>query len=193
MAESVSSIRTFMHSSSRIAAARKLRGREAQSLIDVIDRVCGPSLQRDGVWGTNLGCRPSHCQNWMRTSGSNVCTCFTNSAKLVNYCQPHMLCEKSLYASVTSTVPAGTPMSAEGSTWGVMWPSNNSDLGRRTSSTRFSRYAGYNPLAIAHRCSSCRVAVLPRDHRLEAPVSPKHLAVVGSFYLHRSPELPHRL
>ena len=42
MAESVSNIRSFMHSSSRIAAARNLRGREAQRLIDLIDRVRGP-------------------------------------------------------------------------------------------------------------------------------------------------------
>jgi len=39
-AESVSNIRSFMHSSSRIATARNLRGREAQRLIDLIDRVC---------------------------------------------------------------------------------------------------------------------------------------------------------
>jgi hypothetical protein len=38
-AESVSNIWSFMHSSSRITAARKLRGTEAQGLIDLIDQV----------------------------------------------------------------------------------------------------------------------------------------------------------
>ena len=47
MAESVSSIRSFMHSSSRIAAARNLRGEEAQRLIDLIDRVSGTQFQHD--------------------------------------------------------------------------------------------------------------------------------------------------
>ena len=37
--ESVSNIRSFIHSTSRIAAARDLRGREAQKLIDLVDQV----------------------------------------------------------------------------------------------------------------------------------------------------------
>ena len=37
VAQSVSNIRSFLHSSSRIAAARDLRGEEAQGLIDLID------------------------------------------------------------------------------------------------------------------------------------------------------------
>jgi len=40
--EYVSNIRSFMHSSSRIAAARNLRDEEAQSLIDLVDQVSGP-------------------------------------------------------------------------------------------------------------------------------------------------------
>jgi len=40
-AESVADIWSFMHSSSRIAAARSLRGKEAQGLIDLIDQVRG--------------------------------------------------------------------------------------------------------------------------------------------------------
>ena len=39
--ESLLNIRTFMHSSSRIAAARNLRGKAAQGLIDLIDQVSG--------------------------------------------------------------------------------------------------------------------------------------------------------
>jgi hypothetical protein len=39
VAESLSKIRSFVHSSSRIAAARNLRGKEAQELIDLIDQV----------------------------------------------------------------------------------------------------------------------------------------------------------
>ena len=46
MAESVSNIRSFMHSSSRIAAARCLRGEEAQGLIDLIDQVSDIQFQR---------------------------------------------------------------------------------------------------------------------------------------------------
>lgn len=41
VAEFVSNLRSFMHSSSRIAAARNLRGEEAQRLIDFIDQVSG--------------------------------------------------------------------------------------------------------------------------------------------------------
>ena len=41
IAESVSSIQSSMHSSSWIAAARGLRGQEAQGLINLIDRVSG--------------------------------------------------------------------------------------------------------------------------------------------------------
>ena len=40
-AESISNIWSFMHSSSRIAAARNLRGEEARGLIDLIDQVRG--------------------------------------------------------------------------------------------------------------------------------------------------------
>ena len=47
MAKSISGIRSFMHSSSRIAAARNLRGEEAQGLIDLIDRVSGTQFQHD--------------------------------------------------------------------------------------------------------------------------------------------------
>lgn len=39
--EPVSNIWSFMHSSSQIAAARNLRGEEAQSLIDLVDQVSG--------------------------------------------------------------------------------------------------------------------------------------------------------
>ena len=39
LAESISNFRSFIHSSSRIAAARNLRGKEAQRLIDLIDQV----------------------------------------------------------------------------------------------------------------------------------------------------------
>ena len=39
VAESISNIQSFMHSSSRIAAARNLRGKEAQRFIDLIDQV----------------------------------------------------------------------------------------------------------------------------------------------------------
>ena len=39
VADSVSKIRSFVHSSSRIAAARNLRGKDAQELIDLIDQV----------------------------------------------------------------------------------------------------------------------------------------------------------
>jgi hypothetical protein len=39
VAESLSKIRSFVHSSSRITAARNLRGEEAQELIDHIDQV----------------------------------------------------------------------------------------------------------------------------------------------------------
>ena len=55
LAESVSNIRSFIHSSSRIAAARNLRGKEAQQLIDLIDQVCGMRLRRDDVRGTDHG------------------------------------------------------------------------------------------------------------------------------------------
>jgi len=41
VAESISKIWSFMHSPPRIAAARDLRGEEAQGLIDLIDRVRG--------------------------------------------------------------------------------------------------------------------------------------------------------
>ena len=39
VADSVSKIRSFVHSSSQIAAARNLRGKDAQELIDLIDQV----------------------------------------------------------------------------------------------------------------------------------------------------------
>ena len=38
----VSNIRSFVHSSSWIDAARSLQGEEAQGIIDLIDQVCGP-------------------------------------------------------------------------------------------------------------------------------------------------------
>ena len=47
MAKSVSGVQSFMHSSSRITAARNLRGEEAQGLIDLIDRVSGTQFQHD--------------------------------------------------------------------------------------------------------------------------------------------------
>jgi len=53
--ESVSNIRSFMHSSSRIAAARDLRGKEAQGLIDLIDQVNGAWLHRDNIRETEHG------------------------------------------------------------------------------------------------------------------------------------------
>ena len=39
VAESVSNIRSFLHSSPQIAAARNLRGEEAQGFINLIDQV----------------------------------------------------------------------------------------------------------------------------------------------------------
>ena len=54
---SVSNIRSFMHSSSRIAAARNLRGKEAQGFIDFVDQVSS-LLPRRGVIRLNMGCRP---------------------------------------------------------------------------------------------------------------------------------------
>ena len=47
--EFVSNIRSFIHSSSRITAARNLRGEEAQGLIDLIDQVSGASLRYDVI------------------------------------------------------------------------------------------------------------------------------------------------
>ena len=41
VAESVSSIRSFIHSLSWITAAKNLRGEEAQGFINLIDRVSG--------------------------------------------------------------------------------------------------------------------------------------------------------
>ena len=43
-AESVTNIRTLVHSQHHIAIARSLRGREAQGLIDFIDQVCHTRL-----------------------------------------------------------------------------------------------------------------------------------------------------
>ena len=54
-AESVSKIWSFMHSPSKIAAARNLRGEEAQALIDLIDQVSDVRFQHDGARGTELG------------------------------------------------------------------------------------------------------------------------------------------
>ena len=44
--EPVSNIRSFIHSSPRIAAARNLRGKEAQGLVDLIDQVSSAQLLR---------------------------------------------------------------------------------------------------------------------------------------------------
>lgn len=52
---SVSNIRSFMHSSSHIAAARNLRGEEAQVLIDLIDQVSDTWFRRNDARGTEHG------------------------------------------------------------------------------------------------------------------------------------------
>ena len=192
VAESVSSIWSFMHSTSLIAAARNLRGREAQRLIDLIDQACGLQLLRKSVGGTDHGCRFLHCRNWAEVFGSNVYTCFTNSAKPVNCCRLPMFYNKSLYTSVAFTVTADSRMSAKESTWDVAWLSNTSDSGRRMHSTRLSRYVCYSLSNSSSLLSLC-AAVLPGNYRLEAPVPPQHLTVVGSLCLHGSPEFLHRL
>ena len=49
--ESVSNIRSLIHSPSWIAVARSLRGEEAQGLIDFIDQASGAQLQcHDALW-----------------------------------------------------------------------------------------------------------------------------------------------
>ena len=53
--ESVSYIRSFIHSSSRIAAARNLRGKEAQRLIDLIDQVSSVLQHDDVIRGAEHG------------------------------------------------------------------------------------------------------------------------------------------
>ena len=189
--DSVSKIRSFMHSPSRVAAARDLRGKEAQGLIDLIDQVC-PQLRYDCIRGTGERRRFFHCQNWMETFGNNVRTCFISSAKPPNYCQLHMFWNKSRCVSVMSTVTAGSRTSAKGSTWDVAWLSNTSGSGRRTHSTRFSRYLSYN-LPVCSLLLSLHTAVLPGNYGLEAPVSPKHLAPFGSVCLHESSMFPYRL
>jgi len=55
VAESISNIRSFMHSSSQIAAARNLRGEDAQRLIDFIDQVNYAQLQHDYARGSDYG------------------------------------------------------------------------------------------------------------------------------------------
>ena len=147
--ESVSKIRSFMHSPSRIAAARGLRGKEAQELIDLIDQV-RPRLRYDGIRGTEQRSRLFRCRNSMGTFGNNVCICFVSSAKPPNYCLPHMFSSEPR-VSVVFTVAAGLRTSAKESTWDVAWPSNTSDSGRRT---RFSRYLSYSSPDI-HRPSVC--------------------------------------
>ena len=54
-AEFISNIWSFMHSSSRIAAARNLRGEEAQSLVDLIDQVRGAYLKHNDAGRTEHG------------------------------------------------------------------------------------------------------------------------------------------
>ena len=61
--ESISSIRSFIHSSSQIDAARKLRGEDAQRLIDIIDQVNCAQSQHGYARGSDRGCRPLHRQN----------------------------------------------------------------------------------------------------------------------------------
>ena len=139
-AESVSKIWSFMHSPSQVAAARNLRGEEAQALIDLIDQVSDMRFQHDGVRGTERGCRPSGYQNWSETFGSNACTYFTKSAKLANYCQPHVFYGKSSCMSVRFAIAVDSRTSAKESIWDAAWPSNTSGSGRRMRSTRFSRY-----------------------------------------------------
>ena len=54
-AESVSRIRSFLHSPPRIAAARALRGKEAQGLIDLLDQASVVWLLGDNIRGTYRG------------------------------------------------------------------------------------------------------------------------------------------
>ena len=140
----------------------------------------------------SMGCRPLHCRDWVGIFGSSVCTCFTRCARPPNYFQPHMSYGKSLYASVTFAVTAGSRMLGKESTWDVVWPSNTSGLGQRKRSTRFSRYLSRNP-PDSLSLLSLHEAVLPGDYRLEVPISPQHPTFVGSFRLHRPPEFPYNL
>ena len=142
--------------------------------------------------GLNVGYRSLHLRNWMGNFAGNVYTFFTNSAEPANCCRPHTFCRKSLYASVTFTATAGPRTLAKENIWDVVWLSNASGSERRTRSTRFSRclirvQLNSLPLLIS------RVAILPRDYRLEALVSSQHPAFSGSFYLRGPPKFPHHL
>jgi len=53
--ESISNIRSFIHSSTQIAAARNLRGKDAQGFIDLIDQVNCAQSQHDCTRGTERG------------------------------------------------------------------------------------------------------------------------------------------
>ena len=191
--ESVSNIRSFIHSSSRITAVRNLRGRDAQGFIDLIDQVSSLWPQRDGfIRGLSARCRSSRCQSWMGSFGGNVCICFTKYAKPVNYCRHRMFWDESLYVSVTFTVAAGSRTSAKESTWGAASLSNTSGSGQGTRSTKFSRCLSCEqPNSLPLLSSS--IEVLPGDYRLEVPVPPQHLAFVRSLHFHRSTEFLDRL
>ena len=143
-AESVSNIRSFMHSSSRIAAARSLRGGEAQILVDLIDQVSGAQLRCGVVGGIDHGCRPLRCQNWMGSFRNNAYTSYIRSAKLANCFRPRMFCNMTLCILILFVNAEGLRMSAKGSAWDGVWPSNASEFGRMTNLTRFSRYSSYN-------------------------------------------------
>ena len=190
--ESVSNIRAFMHSSSRITAARNLRGKEAQGFIDLIDKVISTWLQRNGVKGTEHGCRPLHCQNWMEIFGSNACFCSTRFAKPPNYCPLRISYDKSSYPSVKFSAAVGLRTLAKENTWDVAWPSNISGSGQEKRSARFSRCFSRD-LPSSLPLLSWRIAILSRNYRLEASVSPQHLAFVGCFCVHGPPEFPYHL
>jgi len=53
--ESILNVRSFIHSPSQIAAARNLRGEDAQRLIDRIDQVNYAQLQHDYARGSDYG------------------------------------------------------------------------------------------------------------------------------------------
>ena len=138
--ESVSNIQSLLHSPYRIAAARSLRGQEAQGLINL----GGTQLQRRDTprcWGTelNVTCRSLHCRKSVKSSENNVCTCFTRSAKRAECYQPHISCSGSLYLSATFAVMVGSRTSVKKSTWEIMWPSSTSGLGRGRHPTKPSK------------------------------------------------------
>ena len=86
-AESISIIRSLIHSPHQIAAARSLRGKDAQGLIEFIDQVIPPScsvVTLLGLGKLNTPCRSLHCQSWMRSFENKICkTCETLPASYI--------------------------------------------------------------------------------------------------------------